>query len=491
MNLSKSQYVRGLQCHKSLWLYKLRRELKSEPDAQTQNRFDTGHEVGGIAKDLFPGGVEIAHDPGNYQGMIEQTARLINEGVDVIYEASFREQGVFIMADILVRSGDVWDVYEVKSSTSVKPYHEDDAAIQWYVLNQKIPLGSIHIVHIDNSYVFTGELDVDGLFSIVDITGIVLERQAEIESNLGAMKAMLDLDELDIPIGPQCTSPFDCDFQAYCWKGVPFPSVFNLYRLNGDRKFELFHQGLVNYEDLKNLPLNATQSLQVKTGISREPHVDKNQISEFLGGAIYPINFLDFETFNSAIPRYEGQRPYMQIPFQYSLHILHEDGHLEHREFLGDEYLDPRPALVEQLVTDITGTGSIVAFNQSFEKSVIKSLANGFVHHEDNLLEMIERFIDLIAPFRGLMYYHPDFNGSFSIKSVFPAMFPEGEEVTYKNLEIQGGEMASAAFANLVNVNDFAERQKTRESLLAYCKLDTLAMVKIWQKLGNPGSLHQ
>jgi len=488
VNLSKSQYIRGLQCPKSLWLYQHRRELMSEPDAQTQNRFDTGNEVGEVAKDLFPGGVEIVHDRDNYQGMIEQTTRLIGEGAAVIYEASFREKGVFIMADILVRNGDVWDVYEVKSSTSVKPYHENDAAIQWYVLNHQIPLGRIHIVHIDNSYVFTGELDVERLFGIVDIASIVLERQAEIGANLETMKTMLDLDEPDIPIGPQCTNPFDCDFRAFCWNSVPKPSVLDLYRLSGERKFELFHQGLVNYEDLKNLPLNATQSLQVKTGMSREPHVDKYRIGEFLAGATYPINFLDFETFNSAIPKYEGQRPYMQIPFQYSLHILHEDGLLEHKEFLAKEHQDPRPLFVEKLVEDVTVTGTIVAYNQSFEKMIIRGLADEFRELENVLLDMTIRFIDLIVPFRGLMYYHPNFNGSFKLKSVLPAMFPEDEKASYKDLDIQDGEMAMASYARLDRTDNIEEKKRIKGALLAYCELDTLAMVKIWQKLVETAS---
>lgn len=457
--------------------------MKAEPDPQTQYRFDTGHQVGDLAKSLFPGGTEIEHDARNYQGMIEETAQLIDEGVSVIYEASFREKGVLIMADILVRNGDAWEIYEVKASTSVKPYHEHDAAIQWFVLNNQIPLSKICIVHINTGYTFRGELDVQQLFTIADITKTVNDLQGGIEANLASLAGMLAGKEPDIRIGQQCGNPYECDFKSHCWKQVPTPSVFDLYRLKGDRKFELFHQGMVSYEDVKSMSMNATQSLQVKTGLSGEIHIDKYRIGEFLKSATYPINFLDFETFNSAIPGYEGQRPYMQIPFQYSLHILHEDGHLEHREFLADEHQDPRPFLAEQLVTDITGTGSIVAFNQSFEKTVIRTLASGFGQHEDLLLNMIDRFIDLITPFRGLMYYHPDFNGSFSIKSLFPAMFPEEGEQSYKSLEIQGGEMASGTYANLVNVEDLAERQKIRESLLAYCKLDTLAMVKIWRKL--------
>ncbi len=439
MYLSKSQYIRGLQCHKALWLYRHKRELMPEPDQNKQAIFATGHEVGDLAKKLFPGGTEIEFDGSNFDGMIEQTSHLINEDTEVIYEATFRANDVLIMADILVRNGDTWDFYEVKSSTKVKPTHTNDAAIQWYVLNNHIQLGKAHIVHINTSYALTSKLDIQQLFTIADVTETVMALQEGIEGNLASMATTLKSSEPDIPIGKQCNDPYVCDFHDYCWKQVPYPSVFNLYKLKGDRKFELFHKGLVSYEDVKSMQLTTTQSLQVTTALSGELHIDKYQIGEFLKQAEYPINFLDFETFNSAIPKIEGQRPYTTaVPFQYSLHILHEDGHSEHREYLGDEYSDPRPKLAEQLVNDVTNTGSIVAFSQSTEKTIIKKLASEFAQHEDILLGMLDRFIDLIKPFRGLMYYHPDFHGDFGLKSVLPAMFPNEKESDYKELDVQG-----------------------------------------------------
>jgi hypothetical protein len=242
---------------------------------------------------------------------------------------------------------------------------------------------------------------------------------------------------------------------------------------------------MVKFEDLQGLSWNATQSLQIETAMSGKPHIDVYRIGEFIKGVEYPINFLDFETFQNAVPKLDGQRPYMQLPFQYSLHILHEDGELEHKEYLGDEHSDPRPALAKQLPSDITSTGTIIAFNQSFEKSVIKTLANEYEKQAEALLGMNDRFIDLITPFRNLMYYHPAFNGSFSIKSILPALFPGDDELDYKKLDIQGGQAAMGAYADLDKIEDTAEKQKVKESLLAYCKLDTLAMVKIWQRLND------
>ena len=448
--------------------------------------FANGHRTGKLAQDLFPGGTEIEHDPKNFDGMIAKTRELIDQGATVIYEATFKSRNVLIRADILVRNGDTWDLYEVKASTSVKPQHKPDAAIQWYVIQDHLPLGKAYIVHVNRDYVFNGELDITQWLAIEDITDEVLELQAELDKNLDSMSDMLGQNEPDIPIGLQCDDPYECDFKEYCWKGVPFPSVFNLYRMDKNRKFKLYHEGKISYADVCGEKLTKTQALQVDSALAREVYIDREAIREFVSSAFYPINFLDFETFSSAIPKFPGQKPYRTaIPFQYSLHILHADGEIEHKEFLADERRDPRAEIAQKLAADITAEGSIVAFSQATEKSIIRGLAAESAEHEQTLIAMDDRFIDLLKPFQQLMYYHPDFNGSFSIKSVLPAMFPDDAALDYKGLDIQAGDMASMIYADLDRIDDESERQKIREALLEYCKLDTLAMVMIWQALSN------
>ena len=484
MFLSKSQYIRGLQCHKSLWLYKHKPELRTVPDDQQTSLFGEGIQVGDLAKQLFPGGVEIAYDGDDFQGMIDKTETLIRDGSEVLYEAAFSEQGIFVMVDIMVRNGSAWDVYEVKGSTSVKDVHINDAAIQWHALSHRLDLNRASIVHIDNSYVREKDLDVAKLFKIEDITESIKEQQSQVMKSLEVMETMLDGPIPEIDIGAQCSDPYECDFHAHCWQHIPYPSVFNLYWMNGGKKFTLYRDGILTYDDLpSDYRLNATQELQVTTAKTATPYINRNIIEDFLATVEYPINFFDFETFQNAIPRFEGQRPYMQIPFQYSLHILHKDGTLEHKEFLGDEFSDPRRALIEQMLNDMTSTGSIVAYNQAFEKSRINELALFDTQYRDQLLELNQRFVDLIVPFRKRGYYHPDFNGSFSIKSVLPAMFPNDDELDYKKLEIQNGGMAMDTFARLYLLNQAEQREKIRNDLLAYCRLDTLAMVRIWQRL--------
>ena len=486
MQLSKSQYVRGLQCHKSLWLYKHRRELATPPSPQQELIFENGNRIGKMAQDLFPGGIEIEHDPKNFDGMIERTRQLIRDGATVLYEATFRSHGVLIMADILVRNGGVWDLYEVKASTGVKPQHKPDAAIQWYVIGQQLPLGRAHIVHVNSDYVFDGELDITRLLAIEDITDDVLELQAGLEPDLASLSDMLSRGEPDIPIGLQCDDPYECDFKAYCWQDVPTPSVFNLYRMDKSKRFELYHAGKTGYADVRDLQLTRTQQLQVDSALSREVYIDREAIRAFVDSAVYPINFLDFETFTSAIPKFPGQHPYRTaIPFQYSLHILQANGEIEHREFLADAGRDPRAEIARRLAGDITAEGSIAVYSQGTERSIIRRLAAESGEHGQTLAAMDDRFIDLLQPFQQLMVYHPDFNGSFSIKSVLPALFPNDAALDYKALDIQAGDMASMIYDSLDRIDDANERRKIRESLLVYCKLDTLAMVMIWQELGR------
>ena len=485
MNLSKSQYMKGLQCPKALWLFKNRKDLANEPDQRRQNLFDTGHRVGDLAKELFTGGAEVAYLQSDYPGMIDQTAGLINSS-NVIYEGSFSTNEVFVRADILVKNGDAWDLYEVKATGSTKAVHKPDVAIQWYVISQHLPLNRAYLVHLNTRYVLSGELDVQGLFTMDDVTDAVAAELPEIEGNLNSLKTVLEGGEPEISIGTHCNNPYECDFHAYCWRDVPYPSVLDLCRLNGDKKFEYYHKGIVTYEDAKNhIELNAVQTFQVNTALSREIHINTEAINDYLSEVRYPINFLDFETFQDAIPRFDGQGPYKNIPFQYSLHILHENGELVHKEFLADETGDPRLTLTRRLLQDLTDEGTIFAFHQSFEIGVINGLARHFDQYTAQLRSLNNRFKDLEIPFNQLMYYHPDFHGSFSIKSILPALFPNDPELDYKNLDIQSGDVAMNIFPRLQEVADLDEKESIRKSLLAYCRLDTLAMVKIWEKLNK------
>jgi hypothetical protein len=477
MKLSKSQYIRGLNCHKSLWLIKNKPRLKS--DNNNQN-IHTGNAVGELARELFTGGSLVEFDAKNFTGMITKTSELIKSGASVIYEATFSVGGIFVMVDILQKVGDKWNIIKVKSSANIKPNYIDDATIQYFAISQILKIDKIYLTHIDNSYIFKDNLKINKLFKTTDITSEILDNQASCKNNLTDIKKMLGGDCPQIDIGSYCD---DCDFKPHCWKHIPKHSVFNLYRV-GKKSFGLYKDRQITYADLRNHKLKKKLTKTQKIQISEKVHIDESILSGFIDGAKFPINFFDFETFQNAVPKFNQQSPFQQIPFQYSLHILEKDGTLTHKEFLGDENTDPRMDLIKQMLENITKSGTIMAFSQSFEVSRIKELAEFSPEHKNKLLALNERFMDLLLPFRKLGYYHPEFHGSFSIKSILPALFKNDDELDYKKLGcVQNGVDAMSIFANLHLEKDSKKVQEIRGDLLKYCHLDTLAMVRIWQKL--------
>ncbi|MDT8296967.1 MAG: DUF2779 domain-containing protein [Spirochaetaceae bacterium] len=477
--LSKSQYLKYLQCPKAFWLYRKDKSKLTPPSPLQQQIFDTGTEVGEVAWGLFPGGRLIPFNITNIPGMARQTRTAITNSTDTIYEASFIVDKLFVAVDILHREEDSWHLYEVKSSTGVKDTYIDDAAVQCYVLEKSgIKLTSMNIVHINNRYVLDGELDLKQLFSILDVTDEARLRVAEIPLRIDEMKSILAGPEPHRPIGPHCLSPYECDAKDYCWKtlaGVPENSVFTLTTANPERKFDLYKSGIANIADVPPEDCTMAQQLQIQG----ELHIEPDPIREFVRDLVYPITHLDFESFQSAVPQYQGTQAYTQIPFQYSLHIEENPGNLLHKEFLGPIGTDPRRELAEQLLADIPEEGTILTYNQKFEKSIIGKLAKAFPDLKTPLLALNERVRDLMLPFQKRWYYHPAQNGSYSIKKVLPALVPEMDEA-YKNLPgVNNGGEASSTWSALPRNADPNQVEQIRSELLAYCRLDTHAMVKI------------
>ncbi len=476
--------MRGLQCEKSLWL-RTHKPEEQQVSNKVAGRFEQGTSIGELAQQLFPGGTLVEFKNNNLAFMCSQTQALIEQGQHTIYEATFEGNGVFASVDILHKDDRGWHIYEVKGSTQVKKVFVKDSACQYLAIKDQLNIASVNIIYVNNKYTRFGDLDIQQLFCVKNIT----ESVCDVASNL-----LYQVDQLhniktqskepSNNIGLHCSSPYPCDFGKYCRRHLPKPNIFNLYRLKKEKKYQHYNNGVVTYQQAKkSIKLNKTQKLQVNTYLNQITHIDRKKIQAFTNKVEFPISYFDFETFNEAIPRFNGQRPYQQMPFQYSLHIEEQSGDISHKEFLADENYDPRQALAEAMLAEIPQTGSIMAFNQSFEISRIKELAVFLPAYKTDLLALIPRFIDLIEPFRKLGFYHPDFHGSFSIKSILPAMFPNDPELDYKQLEIQNGGMAMDTFAALPRLKDQAQRKKIRESLLVYCKLDTWAMVKIYNKL--------
>ena len=487
MTLSKSLYIRGLQCEKSLWLKKKKPGVLQAPDDGAQVVFDTGTSVGELACELFSGGERIEYT-GDFNAQMAKTKELIERGTEVIYEATFCFDGILVMVDILRICEDGLIINEVKSSTSVKEVYIDDVSIQYYVISLLgYKVSGVNIIHIDNSYVRGEKLELEKLFHTEDVTEQIMQKQAEIPQILSKFEEILSKNiEPEVDIGPHCSDPYHCDAWEYCWReqrGIPEYSVFNISRLRSDKKFDLYKSGIVKFEDIKELDkFNASQQIQIRSELSKEQIIDKEAIKEFLETLSYPLYHLDFETFQQAVPEFVGLSPYEQIPFQFSIHKDDGKGNLEHFEFLAEVGADPRYELALNLIKFIPQDACVLAYNMGFEKRVIRRLATNYPQISSELMAIHDNIKDLMAPFSSKSYYHPKMQGSYSIKYVLPALVPEFESA-YKDLNLihHGGEAMQAYEAMMYMPAD--ERESYKKALLAYCKLDTLAMVKVLEKL--------
>ncbi len=479
--LSKTLYMRGLQCPKSLWLDRKQPEVRTAPPPDLIARWDAGTEVGRYAQLLFPGGVEVPFDGRTKVQQLSQTRDLLAKGAQTIYEATFSSEGVLVRADILRKANDGWELYEVKSASDVKPHFPDDVAIQYFVLSGcKFDVRRAFLVHIDTGYVRRGEIVPQELFAVQEVTEIVRGKQSAIPAEIARMREVLAAGLPEIDIGPQCTDPYECDFIEHCWRHIPEHSVFDL-KGRGVDKWELYRKGIVRMDDVPLEALNNTQRMQAKFYRNRGQHVDLDAIREFLEELRYPLCFLDFETFDSPIPPFDGTRPYRQIPFLYSVHRQGSPGGpVSHSEFLAPLGLDPRDALTERLLADIPEGAQILAYNKTFEVGVLKDLAERFPKHSERLLATAEGMLDLMVPFRRREIYHWRMDGSYSLKSVLPVLVPE---LSYEGMAIQEGKEASLAYLALDKIEGRKEREKAEEDLRAYCRHDTLGMVKLLEKM--------
>ncbi len=495
VHLSKSKYCNFRQCPKMAWLGKYHPEL-IEIDATTQARFDAGHEVGELAKGLFGDYIDVSTFDENGQinipSMLKKTKAELANNTNVICEAAFSVDGLYCAVDLLKKDSEGWSIYEVKSSTykeEVDEVYIIDIGFQKYVLEKAgVKINKTYLVNINNQYVFNGTMDISQFFAITDVTSEVNAEIVNVAPNIERARELLAREEIpSLDIGERCHSPYECSYWNYCTKNFPQPNVFNMYHMAFNNKIDLYKKGLISFKDLANsdAKLTSKQYRQIQYQLNDlEPYIEKDSIRDFLSNLSYPLYFLDFETMQPVIPVYNGTKPYQQIPFQYSLHYIEYDGGpLLHKEFLGISGEDPRRAIAEALVRDIPLNVCTAAYNKAFECTRLKELANTFPDLADHLLNIQENIVDLLVPFQSGYYYNRAMGGSFSIKSVLPAIFPNDPALDYHNLEdIQNGGDAMTIFPAIKDMNP-ADQERYRHNLLKYCELDTFAMVKVWQEL--------
>ena len=481
--LTKSLYIKGLQCHKALWLHKYQPELKNDVSESQQAVFDSGTDVGILARQLFPGGIEVPYDGLTHAEQITRTQELIADATTTIYEATFNFDNIFVKVDILHHGRDGWELYEVKSSTKLKDVYLDDIAVQHYVLTGcGISLSKAALVHINNQYVLRGHIEVDKLFTILEVTEEIRTKQDELIANITVMRVMLQGDVPQIDIGPHCSAPYECAFGGHCWRHIPDNSVFDFRGHGKPDAFALYRQGILKMDEVPSDQLGWRQKLQQDGLLHHKNHVDTSAVQKFLDSLWYPLCFMDFETtYMTPVPLFDSTRPYQQIPFQFSLHIIQTLGaEVKHYEFLADGMKDPRQDFLDDLLTCLPLNSCILTWNQVFEEGRLRELAEAYPKRSAEIQTTIENLRDLMVPFRNKSIYHWRFDGSYSIKSVLPALVPE---LSHDSLHISNGEMASAAWMRMIRVNEKEEREALSKQLLEYCRLDTLAMVKILDRM--------
>ncbi len=488
INLSKSRYTKGVQCPKMLWMDLHMREQFDE-SVMNEAILETGNEVGDLAMGYYGDYVEMEFNATDFNGMVERTQELLDAGTSVICEATFAYEGNLCMVDILRVEEDGVHIVEVKSSAHIKDIHYHDMAYQTWVVQQcALAVKSVSLMHLNSGYVREGELDLKQLFVVRDCTVEVAEMLPGVPHSIEAMRSVAAQDaEPDFAIGQQCKSPYECGYRGWCWRHIPRPSVFDLSRMQMKRALGLQAKGIVTLPEaleagVVKAPRQRVQAECEVRGVSET--VNGKGVSEFLATLSFPLYFLDFETWQPAIPPFDGTWPYEQVPTQYSLHVLREpEGELEHYEFLATEHGDPRRSVAEHLVADIPTGACTLAYNMSFEKGRIKELASLFPDLASHLNDIADNICDLLVPFQKGWYYSRAMGGFNSIKAVLPALFPNDPELDYHALEgVHNGTEAMNAFAALASMQP-EEAAHTREQLLRYCELDTYAMVKIWQRL--------
>lgn len=491
MYLSKSKYCLLRQCPKLLWLDAYHRELKTI-DSAVEDKMIAGNEVGDLAMGLFGEYTEVTvmKEDGrpDISAMIQWTQRCIENSIENICEASFSFEGLYCAVDILRKENGGYAIYEVKSSTKEAEIYGVDIAYQKYVLEHcGINVTGTYLVCINSDYVRGEELDIQQLFKIVDMADWVELETPLIPSRLKlAEKTLSSETEPSCDIGEHCEDPYHCPYWEYCTRNLPKPSVFDLYRLPFKKKVEYYHKGMISYEDMLSAPkLNDKQLRQIQFELTDcGTYIDKGGIKDFLNTLSYPIYFLDFETMQQLIPQYPRTKPYQQIPFQYSLHYIEQQGgELKHKEFLAESGENPLRAIAESLCRDIPMHTCVTAYNRGFECGRLNELALLFPDLAPHLLNIRSNIQDLLTPFQSGYYYNRAMGGSFSIKSVLPALFPDDPALDYHNLEgVHNGGEAMTIFPKIKDMPP-EEQAIARKNLLAYCKLDTYAMVKVWEAL--------
>ena len=476
--ISKTKLLSYLQCPRRLWLAQYSPELEDE-SAIDHAAIATGHVVGAKAREVYGQGAGhlVNHDRGLRNAIAETEALLAAGGSEPIFEATFDHQGLTVQVDVLDRAGAAPRVVEVKSSTQPDDHHLADCAIQVWTLRQRdLPVAGASLALIDSAFVYQGDGNYDGLFHEIDLTADVDAMLATVPGIVdGARATLASLEEPERAIGTHCTNPFPCPFFAHCAGPQGEFPVLDL----GGRKDALYawmREGFTDLRELKPEQLKGAAQLRIwQQTVAGKPWLGP-ELRHAVATLGFPRYFLDFETIAFAIPIWAGTRPYEQLPFQWSCHIDDGSGALRHADFLDVSGEPPMRAAAERLIATLGSDGPIVVYS-GYEQRVLRELAARFPDLEPALSNLGARLFDLL-PLARAHYYHPGMHGSWSIKAVLPTI---GAGVDYSSLvEVRDGADAQTAYLEAIREDTPDSRRAVlSDALLAYCRLDTEALVRL------------
>lgn len=485
ITLSKSKVNAYHQCRKRLWLEIHRPDLREESPA-SQRAFAIGHTIGELAQREHPDGILIGpaspRAPINWPQVFAETKQALSlEPRRPIFEATCRHDGVLVRADLLIPAPKGWHMAEVKSSTSVKDYHLNDVAVQTWVMRESgVDVSTVELRHVDNTFVYPGGNNYAGLLTAGDVQEQVEALQPEVPRWIADARAVVASNEPAVSMGDHCDKPFACPFAGYCSE-LAGPAPAFPVTLLPDKGGKALARRLLDegFDDLREVPADRMPpgklALVHRVTVAGNAHLDADAARKALSALPYPRFFFDFETIDFSVPIWAGTRPYEKLPFQWSCHVERSPGQFEHTEFLDLSGEIPLRACAEGLLRALETQGAVLAYNDSFERGVIKELAERFPDLHDALMAVHARFFDLMKTVRDC-YYHPAMMGSWSIKKVLPTVAPD---LDYAKLEeVQDGTGAQEAYVNAIDPNTPPERkEELRKRLLTYCGLDTWAMV--------------
>lgn len=475
--ISKTAFLKYDQCPKAFFLYKKHPYLRDPVSKEKQFTFNRGHLVGKLAQQLFPGGTDVSSIAKNSKSAFELTAQFLKENVTTIYEATFIFNDVLVMVDILHFDGENWTAYEVKSSLKVSDAYIKDACLQYYVLKNSLEkFSDLFLVTLNGNYVLEKEINLKQLFKKRSIKQSAEENIEFFGKTILHMNLVLERNTIpDIPIGKHCFSPYECDFLGTCWKNTrDSKSVFRIGKSDREQLFSLYFSGSETVDKIDlNADLKPHIKIQAQSINNNEPYFEKKEIKEFLEKVKGNYCFMDMEIWSPAVPKYEGTSPFEQIPFLFSV-CFFNNGRPDFINYLKPIETDSRFEFLNAVLKATQNFESVIVFDKNLEQQVLGKLENLFPERKPEIEILRRKLVDLAEPVQNFNFFHPKFNGNFSLKAV-SEIFSENSD--YSDLEITNGIIAMQKYQELLEENNSNEEQ-TKQQLIDYCNIDTLTCMK-------------